>query len=50
MKTRIYELETKSMIKKIPETCTGTTIGLLAKTNMIKDKKGDLVRLPQYCV
>ena len=34
LRAKIYELETKSMIKKTPETCTGATMTLRGVTSL----------------
>jgi len=44
LKAEIDELETNSKIKNIMD----FKKGYQPRTNIVKDEKGDLVRLPQY--
>ena len=52
LKNEIDELETNRMIKNIRNLYNGINDfkkEYQPRTNIIKDEKGDLVRLPQYC-
>jgi len=51
LKAKIYVLETKSRIKNIRHLHRGINDfkkGYQPKTNIVKDEKGDLFRLPYY--
>jgi len=51
MKAKINEHETNSKIKNITDLCRSISDfknGYPPRTNIVKNEKGDLVRLPQY--